>query len=610
MAARDRLWLLLAAADDPGTPYAAATLAWLAREHGASFEMYAEARREGSLFARTGSTVLGGGHHAGFNLLFLRFEVTVFVLGVSEVFGSTVAAAGLAVGGRADTAAELVAQVLESFGGQGPEAVLVGPASAAGDTSVAPYLYPEIVYRRAVGVPVTEVVDLPESFSQLPILAACLSPGEYEQLPEQWEVETVETALEHEGHGPVTLRIARRWQQRARGVGFGDPIAVLAQLPRFVREDRVAVYSPTVPLPPAQLRWSAYTEQRSGIADDVAHLALALDNPVVVGRQTCDGDLFTWSRSGIAMQITEPERPAFPILATAAQPWSSAPGFAVAEPTDDELLAWAYDGVVLTSLLWHSGEIAHNEAMLNLIDLAGATGVKMGVGVHAERYETSPQQWELLAISQDRGGVRGLIEPLLHSGGRGVLAEAECPPEALTEHCLEALSRIRSVTGEDHTPIGYLAFCDTDLTTLAPGPARVYEAVARAGISYAVSSAVPGRNRIVWSDDDMVVLNQSARSVAQASPFIRVTTVEELREDVAPTPPGWVLATLDAPVIAFDPYIWRHGSRFMKIVDWLTSPGESDRRRNVLPSTVARYARLLAREGFLPPTPIPARGEQ
>jgi hypothetical protein len=299
------------------------------------------------------------------------------------------------------------------------------------------------------------------------------------------------------------------------------------------------------------------------------------------------------------MQITEPNRPAFPVLAETPQPWSPAPGYAEDEYSDDELRRLAADGAVLTTMLWHSGEIAHNESMLNLLDLVGATGLKMGVGVHAARYETAPQQWELLAVGTERGGVRGLVEPLLHSGGRGVLAEYDCPPAALTGHCAAALDRIRDIAGEAHTPRGYYAFCDTDLETLAPAPEEVYAAIEAAGLDYVVSSARPGRNRVLRRTANCLVLNQSARSVAHASPFVRVTTEEELREDVAPTRPGWVVATLDAPVIAFGPYIWRHGSRFMRVVDWFTSSGDAGERRNVLPSTVARYARILQDEGWV-----------
>lgn len=81
-----------------------------------------------------------------------------------------------------------------------------------------------------------------------------------------------------------------------------------------------------------------------------------------------------------------------------------------------------------------------------------------------------------------------------------------------------------------------------------------------------------------------------------ASPFVRVTTREDL--DTAPnTRPGWMLGTLDAPVISFGPYIWRHGERFVKIAEFMTKGG---RYVNVLPHTIARYARLLHSQKLIP----------
>ncbi|MEW2444520.1 hypothetical protein [Micromonospora marina] len=578
---RTPLWLFLAAADEPAAPYAGATLGRLALESGALFETYLESRREGSLFARTGSTVLGGGHHTQFNQLCAQHDVTVFTLGRSEVFDSSVSAFGLAVGARADTAAELYAQAYAHLGRQQPDTVFVGPA---GD--LAPYLVPEIAHRDVLGFPA----------------GAALPPGRtvvtaYTDVP---NATVVDRWGDGDDLGAVTLRIAGRHRAAARGVCFGDPVAVLAQLARLVRERRVAVFAPPRPLPPAAVRVSPYTEETSAIAEQTAKLALDVGDPVLIGRQTGDGDLFAWSRHGVCMQITEPNRPAFPVLAETPQPWSPAPAFDEDEYSDDDLRDLAAQGAVLTAMMWHSGEIAHNESMLNLLDLVGATGLKMGVGVHAARYATAPQTWELLAAGVDRGGVRGLVEPVLHSGGRGVMAEHGCPPQALAEHCAVALDDIRSIAGPEHTPRGYYAFCDTDLDTLTPAPDAVYAAVEAAGLSYVVSSARPGRNRVLRRSDGCVVLNQTARSVAHASPFVRITTEEELREDVAPMRPGWVLATLDAPVIAFTPYIWRHGSRFMRVVDWFTAPGEAGERRNVLPSTVARYARILQDGGYLP----------
>ncbi len=110
------------------------------------------------------------------------------------------------------------------------------------------------------------------------------------------------------------------------------------------------------------------------------------------------------------------------------------------EPDDATLEKYAEEGKVLGTLMWHSGEMAHNEAMINLFEVVQFSGIKMGMGVHAARYETAPQLWELINIPRSKGGVKGYIEPVLHSGGMGVLAEINCPPDELKKHCTEALS--------------------------------------------------------------------------------------------------------------------------------------------------------------------------
>jgi hypothetical protein len=178
----------------------------------------------------------------------------------------------------------------------------------------------------------------------------------------------------------------------------------------------------------------------------------------------------------------------------------------------------------------------------------------------------------------------------------GVLAEVNCPPHLLQAHCEAALSTIRNLVGEGATPRGYYAFMDTDLPSLTRVNPEIYETLEASGLEYVVSSVTPGRNRILWETDRCLVLNQSCRVVNSASPFVRITTLEDILETGNRDGPGWLIATLDAPVIAFDPYIWRHGSRFMRIVDWLLS----DEVINVTPRTIARYARLLKGQGYLP----------
>ncbi len=578
---KKKLWLLTAPADRADVCYAMATAAWMAGSAGALFECYLECERSGRLFAATGSTVLGGDHLRQFNYLHSVFDVSHMLLGGAAVFRSSIDAFGAEVLAEEEDTARLYAALLAQPGVAAPAGILVGPASPGGPdgkTDLRPYLYPEIFFPRMLG------------------FAAAPAKSESAGLPAELEVRSLSP---EGGYAEVTSALAGRWEAEARGVAFGDPAMIRALIPKLCRDRRPALYAPKDRLPTSRVRVAPYPEEKSPLADRAAELAVELGDRVIVGRQTGDGDIFEWSKRGVSVQIMDPNRPVFPVVEAAPQRWA-APGtdLLAGEPDDLTLERWADEGKVLATLIWHSGEVAHTEAMLNLVDLASRTGLKMGLGAHAARYATAPQDWELLSVPRERGGARGLLEPVLHCGGLGVMAECNFPPEMLEENCREALAAIREVAGEAGCPRGYYAFMDADLATLSPARPELYAAVRRAGLGYFISSAVPGLNRVIVRDGDFVVVNQTPRCVCPASPFVRITTAEEIEYTATRTSPGWMIATLDTPVIAFDHYIWREGSRFMQIADWLLkSPGAFV---NVLPHTIARYARLLHRRGLLP----------
>lgn len=612
MTMKQKLWMLIADATHPCLHLAAPTIAWMAEDAGALFECYLEAERDGTLFARTGSTVIGGHHHQQFNYLNAVFDVRYIIMGQANVFRSSIEAFGAKIIAESDSPLEIYRALLTRKYIRRPERAVFAARglikTEKGELELAPYLYPEIFFTRAVALPAVpssaakkpgrnktflKEVGIEESFYLY--LSSEEEKFLLEEIPNAAMIDRVRAG---DTYGSLTLRIAERHKHRARGIAFGDPAAVLTQLPALCRERRISVYGELVPLPAAQIVVSPYTEEKSEIADDVIRLAGEVGNRVIVGRQTGDGDLFHWSRGGVCIKIMDPNRPAFPVVDTIAHKWAEPEANLYAdEPDDATLERYAAEGKVLATFLWHSGEMAHNEAMLNLFEVAGFTRVKMGIGVHAARYETAPQTWEILSVPVEKGGVRGLVEPVLHSGGMGVLAEVICPPEILREHCQESLERIRRIAGAANTPRGYYAFMDSDLRTLQMTNEDVFRAAEASGLEYFVSSAQPGRNRVLMQTDDCVVLNQTCRSIAQASPFLRATTVEELKENVPRVRPGWLIATLDAPVIAFNPYIWRHGSRFIQMVEWLQS---EDWLVNVLPHTISRYARLLNAKGYLP----------
>jgi len=608
------LWLLVADHTHPENHLIMPTLAWMAKVAGAAFECYLEAERNGKLFASTGSTVVGGHHFQQFNYLHLVFDLKVIILGDSTVFQSTLDLTQAEIVVKSSSSAAIYAAVIQRFALALPSTLIVAAALSIiqyapthgtrvelSSIEIGPYLYPEIYFRQALALSPASLIELSQALPHYqPEQVGCLflTNEALTQCAERYpECIILDEKLATDHWASMTLRLARRWIKQAQGVAFGDPACILSMLPALCREERVAVYAPLINKPLREIKVSWYTEDASEISFETGQLAIETGNRVLVGRQTGDGDLFEWSKVGVCLQISDPNRPAFPIVNTITHNWRVDASLYDQEPDDADLLKYARQGKVLATILWHSGEIAHNEAMVNLIDLVCCTGLKMGMGVHAERYRTCPQFWELIGIPRSKGGTQGLIEPLLHAGGMGVLAEVNCPPYQLNTFCHRALEQIREIAGAANLPKGYLAFLDTDLEQLAVIKPEVYQAIAETGLQYIISSAKPGRNRIIHEDSACITLNQSCRTIMSSSPFIRISTVEDLPHNDNQMKPAWVIATLDAPVVAFNPYIWRKGSAFMDIVNWLQNGKDIV---NVTPHVISRYARILRTYGYLP----------
>ena len=62
------------------------TLSWVAEQAGMVFEAYLGSERDGLLFAKTGSTVLGGNHFQQFNYLNAYYDIYYFIYGTTSLF--------------------------------------------------------------------------------------------------------------------------------------------------------------------------------------------------------------------------------------------------------------------------------------------------------------------------------------------------------------------------------------------------------------------------------------------------------------------------------------------------------------------------------------------
>jgi hypothetical protein len=551
------------------------TIAWIAEKKGLIYEAYLESERDGTLFAKTGSTVIGGNHFQQFNYLNAYYDISYVIYGKVGLYQSSIKSFAADIIIETDDIDELYEALKNKYQVSEEHTVLFDAAYGKEGTSsheFIPYFYPEILFREAWGY-----------------------IGERGNYEDRTDLTYIEAVADDARVEDISSKVANHFADDTKGVAFGDPDIILSVMATLCRDKYVSLYGPVVKKDNKDIVVSAYTEEATNVMDVIEKLTEKSGNKVIVGRQTGDGDIFELGKRGICIKIMDPNRPAFPSVTTIPYQWNNKTrGWDEEEPDDEELIKYAKQGKILTSLIWHSGEIAHNEAMVNLMDLGSFTGIKMGFGVHAARYQTSLQLWELLSIDRSQGGVRGLIEPILHSGGMGIMTEFNCPPEYLKMHCEQANKEISAIAGKAGMPKGYMSFLDTDLKTLTDINEDIFKAVEDVGFDYFISSALPGRNRIVYNGKQMIAFNQTPRNVCAGSPYVRMSVVEDLYESERMSP-GWVIGTLDSPVVAFSPYIWNKGNRFMEIVNWMVHGDVI----NVLPHTISRYARILRELGYI-----------
>ena len=130
------------------------TLSWVAEQAGMVFEAYLGSERDGLLFAKTGSTVLGGNHFQQFNYLNAYYDIYYFVYGTISLFDSSIQAFSKNVIVRAESIREFYCGVQDYFGLKEEKIVLFGTEYINDGTTSReffPYFYPEVLFQQAWG---------------------------------------------------------------------------------------------------------------------------------------------------------------------------------------------------------------------------------------------------------------------------------------------------------------------------------------------------------------------------------------------------------------------------------------------------------------------------
>jgi hypothetical protein len=541
---------------------------------------------------------------------------------------------------RSASPAELYAAAFERLVVEVPELVLVLDAVSQGSAAIstAPFLYPAFFAGpAALGLEASAGAEEREALERLGarrFVGLGLAPERAAEFPGGLDAE--EPFDLSAGWAGFTAEAAARHRSWGRGVLLGDPAVVTAQLPKARRLRLLPLHG----------------RPQTEAVDAAREIVEAAAEPVF-GRQWDDRDFFELARHGRGLQVVDPGPP----LEAARGAPPALPG--ADDPDDAELERWAREGRVLSTLLFWCGMVRELDCLPRLVDLVAETGVSAGLVTTAELVELAgDSDLFLLGVPPERGGVQGLLEPLLGSTGRGVAAEALLPEGRLGEALADARRAfpvdgwwplldapleparrthvawrsgrpallfeprgggsaptssqpgrpdLRGLAGAAvrATPLERLFEPRRPFDDSRPGAfePRVAQAVRDAGFAYMWTKAGFGRPRIAFREAEFVALTLTAGNWDGWSPFYTVGSAVDLkraeRRLLRTRRPGWLVGTIDSPLWALSGEILEHGSELYRIAELTARGGASGRLLNVTPRVIARYAVVLDELGLL-----------
>lgn len=599
----------------------AASLAWISEVRNHRLEVYYEAPRSGEAYggppAKTedyfGSTVLGGHHHEQFFLANSLFNVKYAISGGSTVFSPFIELMGKKTIAQADSVSEFYDGIFSHFRLEAPEeVVMIGSDSTSSSIlELGPYYYPEIYYRKAIGV-ASEIEETElKKFRDMGVrktYSVCV-PREKTQLLKTlgFTVEIVDELRPNDTNRSMLIRLAQRWLGRAEGFMIADPVLVSYWTPWCCRNNIVAFHEP-------------------GVIDALGDRNTITDmkkvSKVIFGRQSSEEEILQVSKLDYCFQIVDPGRPVFPIMeqkrGSFYKPHKSYFDF---EPSDAELESYARERKILSSVLFWCPDIRHVECLYKILDLVAVTRAKIGIGITAHWYKYNFHPLQMINIPLESGGVFPNVEPLLCSCGLGVACEAEgfMSHDTMLSNLKKAREIVSEVTTEEFLPRGCFPFLDTrqngwKLKTNPPFIKRVtkpsneinsefMEALINSGFSYVVSLVNMGKPEITFRNGDFLSINYTAGKWTGVSPYIVVSSANDIvlseKKIANSQKPGWLLSAIDSPLWLFSKPAWGYGHKIWEIVNYIKNGGVSKRLVNVTPHTISRYAKILEDKGML-----------
>ncbi len=548
---RRRMVLLVARADSVVKDLVAMTLGWMCAEADVAFDVYYAADHEhGGLFSKHGSTIIGGHHGARLARALAMFETTVVRLGSASIFSSLFDVGASSIVNCDDDLSPLYASMARRFGIPDPKTRMGFDLSHSLPPAV---FYADCVQRRAAALPAGEV-----------------EPGE---------------RLDLAGDDPA-LACVQRHVGNCTGVDLYEPLLAGYFLAFNQRERRLIL--PYNDRTHAQLRRDQWIEMSTRFPSRVIH-----------GRWFRDEPLRPLAKIPAAYNVIEPHRHVLSVFSRHPTPLPQPKqSWIDLEPSDDQLHTWAGEKRILASWVLHSGELSHDDSVLAFVDWAAMTKTKLGSGVHWQRYHFDPDVVEPLHVPVAEGGVLGLIEPVLHSVGSGIVWESAGDPQKIAAMMKASREKIAEIAGARFAPRGVYCFGDHEDSVEAQ--LALWEAIRLVGFEYVISNARLGPSRILFEHEGFVVLNQAGEQHT-ASPFVRgtpATFASEEKRLVEAGRPGWLIGAIDTPIHGCPIYVGRPFGgdrpqpRINDFFDYVAKGGVTGKVISVTPRVVARFARI------------------
>lgn len=572
--------------------------------------------QSGGLFSAHGSTLIGGRHQQTLSRTLAQYDTTLVRFGDVYTMDNLLRAGAVHVIEGQSSIVSLLKTCAEQLGAAIPQSVVAIQTEALPSDltyGITQYAFPEAVYRDAWALPLELTASEIQQLTDLGITEVWTVATENADTS-AWSkagfsIKTADAIQADDNYLSFTFRIAERWQNKAKGFDLCEPVLASYWLPFDIHNDRLPVCG----------------EIMVEATEKMVPLVKAVGDNVVYGRYAggpiCgardDEELFPLFRNDIAFQVIEPNRPVLKSFSYQPKPFPQPENSPFdLEPPDEQLEEWASKGFILASMVFHSGELSHDDANYYLMEAAGLTQVRIGLPMQLPRYTFDPDCVEPMHTPIEQGGVLGLCEPMLHSSGLGIHAEGIGTPETIAGMMKTARDEITKWSGERFAPRGVYCYLDTNPPDWKTHPNALWKAIKEAGFEYVISSVSNGTSQVLYREGDFIVLNQNSYNMYPYSPFIRVNGVEQLAEMervyTRNSHPGFILAVLDTPIFAYSSYLVKGKSRPMEFLplvykdaqlgdffEYISSHGATHKIRSATPHTIARYARLLNDMGLL-----------